>query len=184
MPVRRPKRQGAFDGACGFYAVHNALGLLYPNTVTEDDFSTLLYALSKSAVPRQFFAGTGRNELNQMLVRLVADDRFSRTVVSRPWWGGGTVALGDYWSRLESHLDGERAAAIVAFRHEPDPERTYYHWTVVRKVTTASLVLHDSAGLARLPRKRSRMWDEKASHASRPFALQHPWTFLLRRAEP
>lgn len=181
MRVRKPKRQGAFDKACGFYAVHNALSLLYPGVVGDDDFSTLLGALSRVTVPKQFFFGTGRNELNRMLGHILDDNRFSPTSVQRPWWTGGVVPLKDYWARLDDHLSQERSAAIVMVGHEPTPDNTFNHWTVVRKVTARSLILHDSDGLGRIPRLRSRVRDGKESNSARPYSIDHTATFLLRR---
>lgn len=182
MIPRRPKLQGDFDSACGFYAVHNALALLYPSKVTSDDFSTLLRVLSEDSIPRQFFFGTGRNELNKMLTRLLTDERFHGTSVLRPWWKGGKVNLGDYWACLGDHLATEGTCAIMMFGHEPNPDNTWYHWSVVRSATANSLLLYDSDHIARIPRKRSRMWDEKAFHSKRPFVLASTATFLLKRS--
>ena len=180
--TREPKQQGAFDSACGFYAVANAIGLVKPSAFKPDDFGVLLLALApRTGLPKQFFAGTGRNELNRMLTALLEDERFVGVDLVRPYWNGGAVTLADYWSKLQHHIgDGDTGrAAIVKFRHEPRKDTSYHHWTVVRKVTDDNLILHDSSDNARIARKRSRIWDNLTFHAARPYALDYTATFLL-----
>ena len=180
MPAR-PRRQGAFDGACGFYAVANALSLVSPKTVSRDDFSVLLEVLAPdTGLPKQFFAGTRRNEVNRMLTALVRNEKFADVSVYRPYWAGAHIGLRDYWVRLAEHFDNRSAAAIVKYAHEPSSASRYNHWTVVRGVTKSSLLLFDSDGAARISRKRARLWDDLECHKGRPYALDYTATFLLR----
>ena len=179
----RPKRQGAFDGACGFYAVHNAVSLICPKLVSDDDFSVLLQALSTDGFPRQFFQGTGRNQLNSMLTRLLADGRFEDVTIQRPFWTGAAT-LGGFWTAIEHHLNEPRTAAIVGFNHaRAAGDDEYSHWSVVCGATSKTFTLHDSAAdlsLRRILRRRSRVWDDKSHHSGRPYCFDTVATFLLR----
>jgi hypothetical protein len=144
--------QGRFDGACGFYAVVNAVAALYPCQFNRRELFTHI----ASTKPHAFCLGLGRNELNEVIGE--ACDYLERQghalAVSR-FWNRNPMALGDYWSEIRATVDyrERRTVAIVGFEFDnPEGEREG-HWTVVLRATERTLMLADSSGRARLVRR-------------------------------
>jgi hypothetical protein len=174
---RRPVEQGDFDGACGFYAVHNALSWLYPRELDERDFRWLLAALSGSrlVVPIEFFLGTHRKHLGQLLDAVRSDRRFSDLELRRPFWSRH-VPVNVFWDRARDWLEESGRHSAVIFAYD---DAGYAHWTVANGASARQLRLRDSYGLRTMA--RARCYAGRGATRRNTYWIETTCTFLLRR---
>jgi len=177
-----PARQGDLDGACGFYAVVNAVQLLYPKIDRTRLFNHIVHDHTQ-----HFVHGTGRNQLNRVLQKaesFMASRRVGMPIrIERPFWKCTPATLEEYWETLRN-MQGESEVPIIGYEfNKGDKPNTDAHWSVVRKVTKKHLILHDSDGTKRIPRERSQRISEYIRHQRRPYFLDTTATFVIARAE-
>ena len=68
----RPHIQGELDGACGFYAIVNALRLLEPELEGKELFNFAMRGFLESGNPMAFSEGTRRGSIKNTLSRTIA----------------------------------------------------------------------------------------------------------------
>lgn len=200
MTVKRikPSKQGELDGACGFYAVVNALRCLEPDLEAHELFTQTLKAHLLDGNPMSFVDGTNRGSIKNVLSRVVeylhanyelTDNKTKKSYcfkVNIPYW----------------HLDKDRdrkhvietikqadfkagTVCIIGYQYCRGDENDYAHWSVVRKVSEKGLHLIDSdQEKTTIALEELRVDSKKqASNLARPFNLNSGDIFLISRVE-
>ena len=161
MALGPPYRQGELDGLCGLYGIINATRLALSPT-----------KCMKSADISDFFAFLIARLHADRMLRDAITDGLSTPVVSRllaqtdRWlqkrYGANLRTHRPYYLKpgasqmtvvrsIARHLAKPNTSAIVGL----DGGAHYLHWTVVRKITAASLVLFDADGMSRVSLARA-----------------------------
>lgn len=142
----KPYRQGDLDGLCGLHAIINALYLLFPD-MSKEQAHRLYRMLTKEIVRvgglKVIWRGIDPKLLRRLLPVAVASvtqqKRSAPVEVSRPF-ATGAIGLPDLVQTLRAKL-GQGCLAI-ALVHDGN-----WHWTVIEKVTSKTIILFDSANL-------------------------------------
>lgn len=139
----KPYRQGDLDGLCGMHAIINALCVLFPE-MSKKQAQTLYRTLIKEIVRqgglKAVWRGIDAKLLRHLLplaVDTVAQGRAASVIVSRPF-ARGAIKLPDLVQRLRAKID-DGCVAITLLRDN------IWHWTVIKKVTSKTIILFDSA---------------------------------------
>jgi len=151
----RPAKQGDFDGACGFYAIANALFLLLGDQGQSKDtiFNTLYQAFYTLNTPddrnkayKFMQEGIDGNEL-ATLVKKTGKHLAIKNVKIKlhqitPSQIITTAAL---HKQLQHHLVDDKTVAIVAFEYgKQENNRDYYnHWVVIYSITPKTFKTFD-----------------------------------------
>jgi hypothetical protein len=188
-----PQKQGSQDGACGFYAMGNALLRLCPELSVDKIFYEIFKYYTKKGKPIHFIEGLYRNKLNEILshvVEVLKDKGFPGEIdIVRPYWTNASVAFSDFNKKLDEHFNNTNhtiAVAIIGYAYcKNDPEEDgYAHWTVITKKTPKRLYTFDSDQERKfLPLSMCRIWDERQKHRVKPYKIQPTETFLLSRQD-
>ncbi|MFH0226220.1 hypothetical protein ACGRPS_17090 [Vibrio furnissii] len=199
MSVKRksvkPARQGDLDGACGFYAIVNAIHILEPEL---DRIKLLDWAMRGYLVdgdPMNFFRGTYRGSVKNTLRRLIdrlnnhpdfelVDDMTNVAYefdFSMPFW----MDCPDREKVLEYLTNAnnkEGRVCIMAYDYDDGDREPYAHWTVIKGVTDGQLLTHDSSGeIRKIGLDRLRVDAENNKHKSRPFNIRGKDIFIIYR---
>ena len=67
----KPAIQGHLDGACGFYAIVNAIHLLEPDIPQQELFNIAFSTFIQDGNPMAFIEGTSRGTIKNVLSRLL-----------------------------------------------------------------------------------------------------------------
>jgi hypothetical protein len=151
-----PYQQGELDALCGLYAIINATRLALSPT-----------RCMKSADFGHFFNFLiGRLHADRMLLYAITGGLspmvVSRLLVKADRWLGRRFGVTLQYERphyLKPNASRTRVVRSIA-RHLAEPNTSaivvldggerYWHWSVVKKVTTASLILFDADGMKRV----------------------------------
>lgn len=150
-------KQGALDGLCGIYAVLNSVPRWTGRRLSEqnryDLFKKLLHSLDGERALGDIIVDGLTYRDTRKLVGIASKFTSRRLEVEASISPARACAnVRSLGSRLRTHLAEERTSALMQFkRRTADGEVDYWHWTVVTAVTDSSLLLCDSAGLARIP---------------------------------
>lgn len=192
----RPARQGELDGACGFYAITNALHLLEQELTKEEIFAVALREFFRDGDPMLIVNGTFRGAIKNTLSRTMAALNHEYELVENR--GGSPYELTfsiPYW-QLEKERDRKdvldtialadsKAGRVVIMGYQYNKtkgEEGYNHWTVIRKVTEEGLVTYDSDKEAKLiPYSNIRIDSAHGHHGSRPWNIFSKDLFILSR---
>lgn len=163
MSVQRikPSEQGDLDGACGFYAVVNAIRALEPELDPKELFTQAVKSHLLDGDPMAFVKGTSRGEIKNILSRVLEYVHYHYDLYDN--LAGESYCIKSnipYW-----HLDKERdrddvlsilkgadyksgVVCIVGYSFSSGIKGSeqYAHWSVVRKVEDESMQLLDSSG--------------------------------------
>jgi hypothetical protein len=182
-------KQGAHDGACGFYSIGNALAIVCPKIRPhlDDIFYQMfrkIYLLENDG--SHFIDGLGRNVLNSVLSNVLEYILYKYDInltIKRPFWNSKAESLSNWRNCLSDHFNNKsRTAAIIGYeycRNHPEIDWTS-HWTVIKKITKKSMHTFDSDYERKyLPFNLCRIWDAKEKHKARPYKIDTSATFLL-----
>lgn len=178
--VITPKEQGYFDGACGFYAFHHAMEVLYPDDVGDKDFVRWLKLLSNDALPAAFLHGMSRVAMGQLIDGAMEIKKFNGLARSWPFWEK-PATLDTFWEAVSDHLAGEGTSVILGlFRKHPDEEE-WGHWTVIASASALQMQLIDSSGLRMLRKARTGILRSPRKSRERPYRIEAGSALFLRR---
>ncbi len=170
--------QGRFSGLCGAYAIMNALALLFPRKI-DDETGEGLFAAVLEAYPGPVrdlvIDGSERPEMEPMLNGALA---WTREQGWPAWdWEAAHPAPGEtaeaFWTRMHAKLAEGRAAAIVGFGEDDQPDSRYEpHWTCVEEVGPRTIHLKDSSIYRRVLRSETGVRPEPRWAIEDTFALK------------
>ena len=158
----RPCRQGDLDSLCGLYAIINAtrLALLPSKRMKSADFGHLFDFLVARLYARRILYETmadGLSSPGMSWLLSQADGWLEKTFdvslrYSRPFYRHAAPRRKVVRS-IAKHLSEANTSAIIVVDGDP-PD---LHWTVVKKVTAASLILFDGDGIGRVSLARRKL---------------------------
>lgn len=202
MTVKRikPSKQGELDGACGFYAVVNALRCLEPDLEAGELFTQTLKAHLLDGNPMSFVDGTNRGTIKNVFSRVIdylhANYELTDNKTKKPYFFDLKIP---YW-RLDKERDRKhvletirqadfKAGTVCIIGYEyvsgDEDDEDYAHWSVVRKVSETGLNLVDSSKEKMLITFDELRVDSKKqkSNLARPYNLKSGDIFLISRVE-
>lgn len=181
-PTPKPMHQGSLDSLCGIYAVINAIRWVLggnPLGLTAGD----LFALVVMQVNVVADAGAALTQgievprLHRALERtleVLREDHDCDIALDLPYADRRGIGLAEVRDDFAATLARPGVAYLVVLWGRLD------HWSVVRGVTEASLLLFDSSGRRRVPIARCRMRGERRARASDLHTLDRHGIFRLR----
>lgn len=179
----QPKKQGDHDGACGFYAIGNALKLLYPRFNTDKIFEAIFSTYFElHDTGRHLIQGTNRVQLTNILKGTLEKLPLSVTVQT-PFWNG-LASLNEFRTAVIGHLSKANTAAIVSyfFYKDQSNEDDFGHWTVLQRATAKSVYTFDSSyAKSRIGFNEMRVARDLKPHTTRPYLFRSSELFLLKR---
>lgn len=192
----KPAKQGELDGACGFYAVTNAISILEPDLLPHEVFRMTWESFLVDGDPMRIIEGTTRGNLKNILSRTVEKINLGYDLT---YENGNSYKLSfavPYWRHAKDRERGEvidvlreanykkGCVAIIGYGFSKDDfAPPYAHWTVVKEVTEECMVTHDSSGEKKeihFSEIRVDSFHQK-SHVSRPFNVFSSDIFLVRK---
>lgn len=142
LPGIEPFVQGELDGLCGIYAVINAYRLLFGDQFGPERAAKLFKKMAKS-VPVAVFEGTSYQEQLDLIalanravpakLRLEVRTHIFKKPANGPAW-----RINTFLNRLRDEVNEQNQVAILGL------EKAHEHWTLVHRLTPATLKLTDS----------------------------------------
>lgn len=199
MSIKRikPSKQGDLDGACGFYAVVNALRSLEPELNANELFTQTIKAHLADGNPMSFVEGTFRGSIKNVLSRVLdyldLNYDFTDNITAAPYIFDVKIP---YWMHDKERNRNEvlgilknadyksGLVCVIGYSYNSGlkDDEPYSHWSVVRKANDQGLELIDSSG-----EKRCISFDEiridstKQKHSTRPYNLYSGDIFVIAR---
>lgn len=190
----KPARQGQLDGACGFYAITNAIHLLEPELSPPEIFRSAWQNFLADGDPMRILDGTNRGSLKKILSRTINKINASYNLTDQhgnpyefkfsiPFWQSTKERSRDIIiNTLKSACHKNGTVAIIGYEYSYSKQHDgYAHWTVIRDSDFDGIVTHDSSG-----EKRKIPFDEMRidsfnlnSHISRPYNIYSSDIFLI-----
>lgn len=182
----KPYKQGDKDGMCGFYAIGNAIKLLYPKYDTDEIFKTIYKNyFEQIGGGTHLIDGTNRVQLANILNGTLKAMNLNITVKT-PFWNHTASNLSEFRTTVVEHLSEEKTAAIVGYCYFKDEsnEDDDEHYTVLERATDKSVYTCDSSNAKRrIGFSEMRITSEITPHKSRPYLFRSTELFLLRREQ-
>lgn len=161
QPHLKPYRQGRIDALCGVYCIINTVHYLCgPLNVSQAQklfAKSMRYLERSNSALSRLQTGTTFEELSDAIENVIIKNYSINW--SRPFYRKRGVSLDFFWTHIQSFIENDGGIVVLCLGGEHD------HWTLVRKVTRHSLILFDSAGLSRLPRKNSTTSEDHPTRA-------------------
>jgi hypothetical protein len=180
----KPFRQGDLDGLCGLYAVVNAIRLAlrplsrFDYAIFSDFFEELVAEIDKhQGFGKASVSGLTTPRLVRLLKlagEVVESNLGFKLEVGRPLLASRRPSLDDAIGHLRSELRRPATALLLGLGGE------YDHWTVVRRITRASILLYDSAGYSRIAIRECRMGHETRRSAQCAHVIGPGSAFVVR----
>ena len=155
----KPAKQGQLEGACGFYAIANAIHLLEPELKQQEIFYWAFKGFLQEDNPRRLLDGTYRgsikNTLNQVLKKL--HEEYIFTLNGNPytinfeipyWLDVKPRTRNDVLERLRA-VDYKQGNIALMGYHYNDGNTEYANWTVVGQCKNEYLYTFDSSNEAK-----------------------------------
>ncbi|MEE3662556.1 hypothetical protein V2I52_11590 [Brenneria sp. g21c3] len=193
---RRPAKQGQLDGACGFYAIVNALHVLEPELEQKELFYITLSAFLSDGNPMGFVDGTRRGTIKNTLSRVISllnkDYSFTDDKNGTPYQFGFNIPfwIKDKERNRKTVLDtlssaNYRRGQVCILGYEYcSAERAYNHWTVIKNVRDNILMTFDSDEEARtISLDHARVDSGQGRNNSRPYNIISGDIFIIYKTE-
>jgi hypothetical protein len=187
-----PQKQGSQDGACGFYAIGNAISILVPGVPIDEIFKEIFKYYLENENGEHFIEGLYRNKLNTILAHTTEILNTTETLngynikIYRPFWSNTALSIKEFKENIVYHFNtNDKATAIICYEYcKDDPENDWYsHWTTILGLTEKSMCIFDSSFDRKfIPFSKCRIWDDKQKHKARPFKIDSTATFFLSAA--
>tara|TARA_Y100001973_G_C5199214_1_gene336449 strand:+ start:2394 stop:2999 length:606 start_codon:yes stop_codon:yes gene_type:complete len=192
MSIKRikPAKQGDLNGACGFYAIVNALHALEHSLDQRELFTQVFDAFLQDGNHKNFIDGTYRGTIKNTLSRVVEylnneyqmyDDKtleLYEIEFTIPYWLKDTPRTRKQVIDQISQADnGKECICIVGYDHQAGG-----HWSVVRKVSEKGLHMFDSDQEKRIiPLSELTIDSSRKPSDSRPYNFCSADIFVIRK---
>lgn len=192
----KPSKQGDLDGACGFYAVVNALKSLEPDLDAQELFTQTLRSHLYDGDPMRFINGTNRGSIKNVLSRVIEylHENFTFTdnksgleyefCTKMPFWRADKERNRQSMLAVLKQADFKAGkVCIIGYGYgDGNGEANYAHWTVVTKFSDDGLHLFDSDREKKFISFDSIRVDSKQySNVARPYNIYSEDIFIISR---
>lgn len=173
-------RQGELDSLCGAYATVNAVLALVPTLDPRALFRAILH---QPEAARLLVEGCGLDDVERMLglAGVVCARHGAPIAVERD--AAPAPSRDHVVERWRGWLADGRGLVVTNVRHDdPDPARSFGHWSVLRAIEGGALRMIDSWCMDAIPIARARLAAEDHDGFRRPFGLRPDQAFRVSRA--
>lgn len=190
----KPSTQGELDGACGFYAVVNALKSLEPELNADELFTQVLKAHLVDGDPMKFVNGTLRGTIKNIASRVITylDEHYDfydnktnepyRLDVKIPFWYQEKERTRNQVLDILKESNYKAGTVCLIGYSYGDSENSYAHWSVVKKASDLGLHLLDSSKeKAVISFEEIRVDSIQQSNVARPYNLCSGDIFVISR---
>ena len=193
----KPAKQGQLDGACGFYAILNAMTALEHSLQRKEVFTQVIAAFMQDGNFSKYFDGTKRGTIKNTLSRVIDyfntefeffDDKTQECFqfeFSIPYWLKGTSpSRKEVLEYLDLADNGKEYICIVGYDfYTGDPnEPLGGHWSVVRKTSEKGLHMLDSSEeKSIIPLGELTVDSSRNPGPSKPYNLTSADIFIIRK---
>lgn len=163
LPKLPPFQQGGLDSLCGLYSIVNAELLINRSSPeqTQALFDTMVHFLSrKGLLSKILLDGVIHNQM-LLILKKVVNGRIPNIEI--PWRSQPTPELDPFWESMRDFLDGAPDRAIILGLNG-----FHDHWTVIRRITSKSIFLYDSAKITPLRRSDCTTAKRRRTHLLLP----------------
>ena len=168
----KPYLQGHLDAYCGVYSVVNVVHYLCGPLTTHQAETLFIKVMkylesSRTAVSRLAY-GTIFREISKAIEYIGQHYPIRRL---KPFHRNKNVTLDMLWHHMSDFLSAHNGIVILGM------DGKHGHWSLVRKVTSSSLLLFDSDKLHRLPKRHCTInEDDDYLHILYPTQVLYIWT--------
>ncbi|WP_334168782.1 hypothetical protein [Methylobacter sp.] len=186
-------KQGHLDGACGFYAIANAIHLLEPELKQQDIFSLAFKVFLEDGDPMRFVEGTNRGSIKNTLSRVIKNlyeeylftlddgNPYSINFEIPYWLESKPRTRADVLEVLSTADHKQGNVALMGYTYN-DGYQDNSHWTVIKQYKDGYLYTFDSSEEAKkIPLDGIRIDAKHDQHASRPYNIISGDIFRLWR---
>jgi hypothetical protein len=191
----KPAKQGNLDGACGFYAIVNAIHLLEPDIPQQELFNVVISTFIKDGDPMAFIEGTRRGTIKNVLSRLLeyihsnyelTDNTTNepyRIKFSIPYWINDIErSRKDVIDTLSQANYRKGTVCILGFGMNDGDELDYAHWTVIKAFKDRCFITHDSGEEAnKINLDTIRIDSQQRKNSQRPYNFFSEDIFVIER---
>ncbi|MBB1440551.1 hypothetical protein H5202_18110 [Shewanella sp. SG41-4] len=191
----KPAKQGHLDGACGFYAIVNAIHLLEPDLPQKELFNITISTFIQDGNPMAFIEGTNRGTIKNVLSRLLeyihsnyeltdnTTDEPYRIKFSIPYWvKDNDRSRKDVIDTLSQANYRKGTVCILGFGMNDGDELDYAHWTVIKGFKDRCFITHDSGQEAKkINLDTIRIDSQQRKNSQRPYNYFSEDIFILER---
>lgn len=190
----KPSTQGELDGACGFYAVVNALKSLEPELDADELFTQVLKAHLVDGDPMRFVNGTLRGTIKNIASRVIKylDEHYDfydnktnepyRFDVKIPFWHQEKERTRNQVLDILKKSNYKAGTVCIIGYSYVDFENHYAHWSVVKNASDLGLHLFDSdKEKAVISFEEIRVDSIQQSNVARPYNLFSEDIFVISR---
>lgn len=148
-------KQGQLDGACGFYAIANAIHLLEPELQQEEIFRLIFEDLIEYGNPKKFLDGTFRGSIKNSLSRVLK--KLNETYIFTlnetpyiinfeiPYWIEDKPRSREDVLRILGSANHKQGNVILMGYTYNDGNEEYAHWTVIKQCKDGYIRTFDSS---------------------------------------
>lgn len=195
--ISKAAKHGELDGACGFYAITNALHLLEPELEKSDVFKCVWESFLKDGNPMCIIKGTTRGSLKNILSRTIdaihagyelfdEEGKPYSFGISIPFWHHGKERdRNDVMNEIGQADFRNGSVVIIGYQYAslPQGEDECNHWTVIREIKEDCLITHDSSYESkRIPLSAIRVDSFSQSyHSARPYNIYSQDVFVIKK---
>ncbi|MGR3983487.1 hypothetical protein [Pseudoalteromonas sp. 1181_04] len=193
MSIKRvkPVKQGDLDGACGFYAIVNALKTLEPDLNENELFTQVIGSYMVDGDFKNFFEGTRRGSIKNTLSRVIEyinnrydlfDDKTNELYKLKftiPYWYKDTPRTRKkVLEKINQADNGKNMVCIIGYEHEHGG-----HWSVVKKISAKGMHMVDSSyEKPIIPLDETRVDGNQKPSKSKPYKLDSDDIFIIEKA--
>jgi hypothetical protein len=169
--MRKPLTQGDEDGFCGLYSIVNALSLLFPGAMNDDERSRVFKAIAKSLVewPNVIWEGTTTEDIRTMLAAAshALKNSFSW---QQPFAHRTFPGFDEFRQELKLRIEGDNAFGIVGL------SKPWSHWTCAHRLTDHEMIMTDSCHVKEIPLDKCGLAGDGTE-----YEFDHRQTFTLMK---